>query len=49
MKEKELTQEQINSILTESVLKLYGHIEIRTKRDQELIDILYELKRNDRK
>jgi hypothetical protein len=49
MKEKELTQEQINTILIESVLKLYAHVEIRTRRDQELIDILYELKRNDKK
>ena len=37
------------SIVVEAVLKLYGHIEIRTRRDDELIKLLYEIKRGDEK
>ena len=40
-----MTQEEKLTIVVEAVLKLYGHIEIRTRRDDELINLLYEIKR----
>jgi len=44
-----LTQEEKLAIVVEAVLKLYGHIEIRTRRDDELIKLLYEIKRGSEK
>ena len=44
-----MTQEEKLAIVVEAVLKLYGHIEIRTRRDDELIKLLYEIKRGDEK
>ena len=46
---EEMTQEEKLAIVVEAVLKLYGHIEIRTRRDDELIKLLYEIKRGDEK
>lgn len=42
-----MTQEEKLAIVVEAVLKLYGHVEIRTRRDDELIKLLYEIKRGD--
>lgn len=44
-----MTQEEKLAIVVEAVLKLYGHIEIRTIRDDELIKLLYEIKRGGEK
>jgi len=42
-----MTNEEKLAIIVEAVLKLYGHIEILTKRDAELIKLLYEIKRGE--
>lgn len=44
-----MTDKEKLAIVVEAVLKLYGHIEIRTRRDDELIKLLYEIKGGDDK
>jgi len=44
-----MTQEEKLAIVVEAILRIYGHIDILTRRDQELINILYEIKRGDEK